>query len=456
MITLRILAALSDSFSFSAVPGSRWGRFSLKKAVLLTRPRVKTRTTCRVCENPLESIFSLGEHYVSNFLSPGEDDGIKVPLELVLCRRCRLLQLKHTVPADLLYRNYWYRSGTNKTMRDALADIANTGELLMHLQKGDSVLDIGCNDGTLLASYRTRGIYKIGFDPAENLASRSRELADKIVRDFFESESFQRDPDLREHRPKIVTSIAMFYDLEDPRRFVADVKKVMHPDGLWVVQMSYLPLMLKQNAFDNICHEHLEYYSLQSFEHLLKLHDFQIVDVELNDVNGGSFRAYARNLSADETIFGDETYRSLAAGRVRALREQETRMGLNETTTYIDFARWVERIKADVVSFIQEQVRRGKTVYAYGASTKGNTLLQYFKLDNSRIIAAADRNPDKWGKVTVGTHIPIVSEEEARVAKPDYFLVLPWHFVEEFQARERDYLLSGGRLIMPLPYFSLR
>ncbi len=131
-------------------------------------------------------------------------------------------------------------------------------------------------------------------------------------------------------------------------------------------------------------------------------------------------------------------------------------MGLNETTTYIDFARWVERIKADVVSFIQEQVRRGKTVYAYGASTKGNTLLQYFKLDNSRIIAAADRNPDKWGKVTVGTHIPIVSEEEARVAKPDYFLVLPWHFVEEFQARERDYLLSGGRLIMPLPYFSLR
>lgn len=455
MITLQILVALRASLSWVLCSGADGG-FSLKKAVLPTRPRVKTRTTCRVCESSLESIFSLGEHYVSNFLSPGGDDGIKVPLELVLCRLCRLLQLKHTVPAELLYRNYWYRSGTNKTMRDALADIANTAELLMHLREGDSVLDIGCNDGTLLASYKTGGVYKIGFDPAENLAPLSRKQADKIVSDFFGSESFQSDPDLREHRPKIVTSIAMFYDLEDPRRFVSDVKSVMHPNGLWVVQMSYLPLMLKQNAFDNICHEHLEYYSLQSFEYLLKLHDFQIVDVELNGVNGGSFRAYIRNLSADETIFGDATYRSLAAERVRALREQEIGMGLEDTKTYVEFATWLERIKADVVSFIQEQVRRGKTVYVYGASTKGNTLLQYFGLDNSLIAAAADRNPDKWGKMTVGTHIPIVSEEEARAAKPDYFLVLPWHFVEEFQARERDYLLCGGRLIMPLPYFSLR
>lgn len=416
---------------------------------------MKTRTTCRVCEGSLEPILSLGEHYVSNFLSPGEPDGMKAPLELVLCRRCHLLQLKHTVPGEAMYRNYWYRSGTNKSMRDALADISNKAELLIHLGEGDAVLDIGCNDGTLLASYKTGGIYKIGADPAENLAALSRKVVDKVIIDFFGAEAFWRDPDLKERRPKIVTSIAMFYDLEDPKKFVSDIKAVMHPDGLWVVQMSYLPLMLKQTAFDNICHEHLEYYSLQSLEYLLGLHGFEIVDVELNDVNGGSLRAYIRNHNADEKCFGDETYRSLAAERVRTLREQEIKMGLDDKSVYTEFAMWVERIKGDVVSFIKEQVQRGKTVYVYGASTKGNTLLQYFGLDSSLITAAAERNPDKWGRLTVGTHIPIISEEEARATKPDYFLVLPWHFIEEFKRREMEFLSSGGRFILPAPHFTL-
>jgi hypothetical protein len=179
------------------------------------------------------------------------------------------------------------------------------------------------------------------------------------------------------------------------------------------------------------------------------------VDVELNDVNGGSLRAYIRNHNADEKCFGDETYRSLAAERVRALREQEIKMGLDDQRVYTEFAMWVERIKGDVVSFIKEQVRRGKTVYVYGASTKGNTLLQYFGLDSSLITAAAERNPDKWGRLTVGTYIPIISEEEARLAKPDYFLVLPWHFIEEFKRREMEFLLSGGRFILPAPHFTL-
>lgn len=416
---------------------------------------MRTRTTCRVCDGPLDPILSLGELYVSDFPLPGEGDGIKAPLELVLCRHCRLLQLKHTVPAEKLYRNYWYRSGVNRTMREALADISNKAEMLMHLREGDTVLDIGCNDGTLLASYKTEDIYKIGFDPAENLASLSQEVADKIAVVFFDSEAFQRDPCLREHCPKIVTSIAMFYDLEDPNQFVADVKAVMHPDGLWVAQMSYLPLMLKQNAFDNICHEHLEYYSLQSFEYLLNLHDFEIVDVELNDVNGGSFRTYVRNLGADKDCFGDETCRGMAAERVRMLREQEVEMGLDDKEIYAEFAMWTKRVKGDVVGFIREQTQRGRTVYIYGASTKGNTLLQYFGLDSSFIVAASERNPNKWGRMTVGTHIPIVSEAEARSAKPDYFLVLPWHFIEEFKRREIDFLSAGGRFILPAPHFSL-
>jgi NDP-4-keto-2,6-dideoxyhexose 3-C-methyltransferase len=416
---------------------------------------MKTWHICRVCSSPVELVLSLGDQCVSNFLAPEEPDGLKAPLDLAICRQCWLLQLKHTVPADAMYKNYWYRSGTNQTMRGALADISNKAEDLIRLKEGESVLDIGCNDGTLLDSYRTRGIYKIGFDPAENLAISSRKVANKVLVGFFDADTFLAYPDVRELRPKIVTSIAMFYDLEEPRKFVSDIKRIMHPDGVWILQMSYLPLMLKQNDFGNICHEHLEYYSLQSLEYLLNLHDFVVSDVELNDVNGGSFRVYIRNRTADRNPFSDESYRQQAEARVRVLRESEASMELNQARPYREFADRVQRIKQDLVGFVQNQVKQNKKVYVYGASTKGNTMLQYFGLDNSLIAAAADRNPDKWGKVTVGSRIPIVSEAEARAAKPDYFLVLPWHFLKEFAMREKDYLASTGRFIVPMPEFGL-
>jgi len=354
-----------------------------------------------------------------------------------------------------MYQNYWYRSGTNQIMRNALADIANKAEHLQHLHEGDCVLDIGCNDGTLLAAYHAKGIYKVGFDPAKNLAMYSRKVSDKLVIGFFTGETYFAEAELAARRPKVITSIAMFYDLEDPNRFVSDVKKVLDKDGLWIIQMSYLPLMLKQNELGNVCHEHLEYYSLQSLEYLLQKHDFEIADAELNDINGGSLRAYIMNSNANQGVFADETYRELARERVQALRDEEKRLGLAEVGTYREFATWVERIKNDVVGFIRAEVSKGKKVFVYGASTKGNTLLQYFGLDHKLITAAAERNQDKWGKLTVGTHIPIVSEDEARAARPDYFLVLPWHFLEEFVARERNFLLSGGRFIVPMPHFTL-
>ncbi|MEI7466642.1 MAG: class I SAM-dependent methyltransferase [Chloroflexota bacterium] len=413
---------------------------------------MKIRNTCRVCNSALESILDLGEHHVSDFPNPNEAPAEKAPLELVLCRRCRLLQLRHTVDPNEMYRNYWYKSGTNQTMRLALADIANKAETLIHLKEGDAVLDIGCNDGTLLSSYRTGSVIKVGIDPS-NVAAQAQKLVDKLVVDFFTAENYQRE--MGEKRVKIVTSIAMFYDLEDPNRFVSDVKRVLDRDGLWIIQMSYLPLMLKTNEFGNICHEHLEYYSLQSLEYLLNLHGFEIVDVELNDINGGSLRAYIRNRGCAATGFGDETYRTLAADRVQAMRESEIKLGLADKQVYAEFAMRVERIRQDTVQFVRNAVANGKKVYVYGASTKGNTVLQYFGLNHTLITAAAERNPDKWGRVTVGTNIPIVSEAEARVAKPDYFLVLPWHFLEEFMAREHDYLYAGGRFIVPFPYFTL-
>jgi SAM-dependent methyltransferase len=403
----------------------------------------------------LEPVLSLGEQYVSGFVPPRQPDGPKAPLELVLCQQCRLLQLRHTVPGETMYQEYWYRSGTNQTMRNALADISASASELIALRSSDSVLDIGCNDGTLLNSYTVPGLYKIGFDPAENLAVFSRKVGDKILVGFFNSDTFLADPELRNRRPKVVTSIAMFYDLEDPNKFVSDIHRVMHPEGVWIVQMSYLPLMLKQNDFGNICHEHLEYYSLQSLEYLLNRHGFSVVDAELNDVNGGSIRALIRNRTADPNLFGDEAYRKQAAGRISRLRESEAELGLDRMMPYREFAERVEGIKRQVRDFIKDQVAQKKKIFVYGASTKGNTMLQYFGLDNSVIGAAAERNPDKWGMVTVGTRIPIISEAEARAAKPDYFLVLPWHFIDEFKAREHDYLSSTGKFIVPLPQFTL-
>jgi len=416
---------------------------------------MKTWNHCRVCGGSLDLILSLGEQYVSNFLAPDQPDGPKAPLQLVLCQQCWLLQLRHTVPGEMMYQEYWYRSGTNQTMREALADVSGSAAKLMHLKTGDSVLDIGCNDGTLLGSYAVHGLYKIGFDPADNLAVLSRKVADKVLVGSFDAERFVSDSDLAKVRPKVVTSIAMFYDLEDPQKFVMDIQRVMHPDGLWIIQMSYLPLMLKQNDFGNICHEHLEYYSLQSLEYLLDMHGFSIVDAHLNDVNGGSIRAYIRNGGANEDTFGDKLYRKQAADRLSRLRASEAELALDTANPYLEFGARVDKIKQQVSGFIREEVKRKKKVFVYGASTKGNTMLQYFELDHSIINAAAERNPEKWGKVTVGTRIPIVSEATARAANPDYFLVLPWHFIEEFKAREHAYLSSRGKFIVPLPHFEL-
>ncbi len=409
-------------------------------------------THCRVCKNDaLAPVLSLGNQYISDFVDSMAENA-SAPLELVICNAaeggCGLLQLKHTADQPALYRNYWYRSGINQTMRDALADITAKASKIADLQSGDYVIDTGSNDNTLLKSYNRSDIHRIGFEPATNLMPYAEDPNITVINDFFSAQPFLEKTNGKQ--AKIITSIAMFYDLEDPNAFVADIASCLAKDGLWIIQMAYLPSMLLDNIFDNICHEHLEYYSLLSLENLLSRHGLKVIDVELNDVNGGSYRTYIthEDNTAIKPIPG-------ATERIEALQNQEKTMQLDTLAPYLDFAREVETIKEKVTSFIKKEVENGKTVYVYGASTKGNTLLQYFELDYTVITAAAERNPDKWGKKTVGTLIPIISEEDARAAKPDYFLVLPWHFLSEFKNREQEYLQSGGKFIVPLPRFEI-
>ena len=412
-----------------------------------------TKEACRVCgHGPLTDIISLGDLYVTNFVDTAtESEQVRSPLDVVLCDPatggCGLLQLKHTFSADVMYRTYWYRSGINQTMRSELAGIAKKVEEIVPLAAGDAVVDIGSNDSTELRSYTVPGLKLIGFEPSKNLMQYAEPGVTKVINDYFTHAGWSAYAG--NAKAKAITAIAMFYDLDDPNAFVADIVKCLDDEGLFVVQQNYLPFMLRRNVFDNISHEHLEYYSLTTFKRLLDRHGLELVDVESNDVNGGSMRTYIRHRGKGTTLRIAEG----GAERVARILADEEKEGLNDRATYTAFAARIDAIREKLHAFIAGEVAAGKRVYAYGASTRGNTLLQYCDLDHTLIVAAAERNPDKWGRKTVGTLIPIVSEEEARTAKPDYFLVLPWQFLDEFVKREAAYLSGGGKFIVPLPEF---
>lgn len=417
---------------------------------------IKPIRSCRLCGGKhLLDILSLGEQGLSDFIDISDKSSVsKYPLELILCTGCSLLQLKHTTPPQKLYtERYGYRSGINQTMRDELSSITKQAESLISLKKGDIVLDIGCNDGTLLAEYKTPDIIRVGFDPVPSFVIHFEKALNpfgvknyKLFNDFFSKEPFLKE--FKGKKAKIITAISMFYDLDDPNTFVSDIKSCLDKNGLLVIQQNYLVGMLKQNAFDNIVHEHLEYYSLTSLENLLKKYHLEIFDVSESSINGGSFRTFIKH---EGSRLGTE------AGRIRVeqMRKKERSLNLTSPATYHDFAKRVKDITKKLYDFIKKEARKGKVVYIYGASTRGNTLLQACKLNSTLIKAAAERNSDKWGKKIASLGIPIISEEEARSNRPDFFLVLPWFFREEFLKREKAFLKRGGGMIFPLPKFEV-
>ena len=394
-----------------------------------------TRTSCRLCgSEELEDVFSLGEQYINDFV-PKEmvGKGLKAPLDLVICSKCSLLQLRHSAPQELLYsRHYWYRSGVTDTMRLALRDITEQIESMITLKSGDVVLDIGANDGTMLTTYTKEGIRKVGCEPADNLIPMLEENTRYVMHDFW---SYERYMELAKQwgfgKAKVITAIGMFYDLEDPNKFIKDAQMVLAEDGIFVAQLMCLTPMLEKNDLGNICHEHLEYYSLESLKYLFETNGLEMFRIEENNVNGGSYRIFARHYKGTGIKF----------------KEKYARKDI------LQFGKRIEINRRVCVEFIKAEVAKGKKVYVYGASTKGNVILQYYGLDNTLITAASERSPEKWGKYTIGSWIPIVSEEEARKAKPDYFLVLPWAFFDEFYLREKEWRLGGGKFIVPLPNF---
>lgn len=354
---------------------------------------------------------------------------------------CGLVQTRHTVPGSILYRSYWYRSGVNRTMTENLHGIAREAEGLVSLEPGDLVVDIGCNDGTLLDGYQAQQLKYLGFDPSD-VARYAREKGYEVIGDFFSGRRLaERYPD---QKAKAITSIAMFYDLEDPSAFVDDVASRLAEDGIWGMELHYLPLMLERNAFDAIVHEHLEYYSLAVLERLFAAAGLEAVAASVNDVNGGSIRL----------MIGHRGHHELRPEHHQALQDlrlMEFELALDAPAPYEKFATGAETVRDDLAKLCRSLTEEGKTIHVYGASTKGNTILQYAGLDHNLIPYAADRNADKWGSRTIRTEIPIISEEDSRAMEPDYYLVLPWHFLDEFLERESAFFERGGRFIVPMP-----
>jgi len=404
---------------------------------------------CRWCGNArLESILSLGvQHLTGVFPRSPHETVTSGPLELVKCigaDTCGLVQLRHTYASSEMYGdNYGYRSGLNQTMVRHLERTAGAILAKYPCQAGSIVLDIGSNDGTLL-SFMPNDTDRVGMDPTIVKYGQYYEPGVQAIPAFFSASTFRSHHGKR--RAEIITSIAMFYDLDDPQTFVRDIAEVLSPTGIWYFEQSYLPTMLTQNAYDTVCHEHLEYYALSQIQWMMGRCGLRVIDVQLNDVNGGSFSV---------TACHEQSHHRPNAEGIEALASQERSAQLELLAPYQAFAARVASHRERLLATIAAIRRSGATILGYGASTKGNVILQYCGLSTAEIPAIAEVNPDKYGAFTPGTNIPIISETEAHARNPDYFLVMPWHFRENLTQREAAYLKRGGKMLFPLPDISV-
>jgi hypothetical protein len=374
-----------------------------------------TRTTCRACnDDHLKTIIYFGEMYLPRWVKERDDELPKAPLDLVQCGGCGLLQLRHTVDPDLLYREFWYRSGMNQSMRNALISVVETG---MEFHHEGVWLDIGANDGYLLSQV-PRTFNRIACEPAQNFKQELAANSEQVVSDYFSAEAIGT-------QCHVITSAAMFYDLDDPNRFIEDVEKLLAKGGVWINQLNDAPTMMQSNAFDSICHEHLCYYDVPTLSKMYRRNGLSIRKLIYNDVNGGSVRVVATRTPKSDVTGMKKVDNDEATGFA-------TRVG-----------QWKERMGNLIVS------AKGP-VWGYGASTKGGTILQYLGL-NEHFVGIADKNPEKHGTMMAGCWIPVTDELALRRSGADMAIVLPWAFRDEFVRREESLRKSGTAMVFPLP-----
>jgi NDP-4-keto-2,6-dideoxyhexose 3-C-methyltransferase len=399
-------------------------------------------SACRLCgDSNLEDAVDLGIlAQAGRFPASREESVPKGPLRLTRCGNCALVQLRHTFALPELFGDgYGYRSGLNPSMVRHLGAIASWIESFAGLEAGDAVLDIGSNDATTLKAYKTRGLKLHGVDPSAASLRQYYPEGAVVTPDFFNAESAAAT--LKGKKAKAVTSIAMFYDLPDPLAFAEAVAGVLDRDGVWVLEQSYLPTMLERLAYDTICHEHLEYYGMRQIAWIAERAGLRPVSVSLNEANGGSFRV--------ALVRADSKYAPENEAFVESLLTRER----TETSPegLARFAARVEEHRGRLVEFLERSAKQGLRTYGYGASTKGNVVLQYCGIDERLLPGIAEVNESKFGAFTPGTRIPILSEADVKSKRPDQLLVLPWHFRDFIVEKEAAFLKGGGKLVFPLP-----
>jgi len=402
---------------------------------------------CRICGNKnLYKVVELGDMALTGVFPNKEEVVEKGPLTLLKCDErdgisCGLLQLAHNYTPEKLYGdNYGYRSGLNRSMVAHLAGIVTQIKNKVELKKGDVVLDIGSNDGTLLGLYDIEGLEYVGIDPTIKKFGFYYKQEIKKIPEFFSSKVFKES--VGNKKAKVITSIAMFYDLEHPLDIMSQIYEVLTDDGIWVLEQSYMPRMIDNVSYDTICHEHLEYYTIRQFSWMASRIGMKIVDIELNEANGASFRV---------TLAKKESLLKSNEKMVRAIVEAEEARNLSDPKTYEDFNKAIFKHKSELIEFVAKAKMEGKTVYGYGASTKGNVIIQLCNFTKNDLLAIGEVNDYKFGRFAPGTDIEIIPESEVKSRKPDYLLVLPWHFKDNIIGKEQEYLAGGGKLVFPLP-----
>ena len=404
-------------------------------------------TACRVCHgSDITDILTFGGQFLgSHFVEDNEQHPlakIKIPMTLVLCEQCGMVQLKQTFNRRVLYRDYFYRSGTNPMMRSALQDVVDEALAVAQPKPGDYVVDVGCNDGTMLSLISDQ-FHRIGVEPAENIDWSHLDQSIQVINDFFYAEKVVEAMD--GNRCKLLTSIAMLYSVEELNTFVAQAKQILADDGVWCIQISYLPETIRTLSFYDVCHEHLFYFSLQTISDLMQRHGLAVFDASTNSVNGGSVRLFVTH----------EENRLEPTDRLRQIAETEQKFRLTDGETYRSFSRQVDQLKGKVTGYLQRERDRGNLVIGLAASTKGNVLLQLFDIGKDLLPYISERSPEKVSLRTLGTDIELVSEQDARDLNPSCMLVLVWFFKDEIIKREREYLENGGTLLFPMPYCHL-
>lgn len=400
--------------------------------------------SCRNCrQKKLTKLFSLGKlSFTGKFSNTFTKNIPKAEIALVMCKKCKLVQLDRNFNPKYLYgKDYGYRSGINKTMTDHLSKTAILLSHKVHLKSSDSVLDIACNDGTLLKAYNNKKVTKVGIDPVISKFAKFYHKTTIQVSGFFSYNLLKKKG--IDQKFKIITALSVFYDLKNPNQFLKDVKKFLcEKEGIFLLEFADLLSIVKYKLFDTICHEHLEYYSAKVILMMLKRNDLKVIDIQTNDINGGSVRFFicARNAKYKINKINIKKYLI-----------EERKYQLEKINTFRVFFNRINIIKLKINNLIKNIKKRKKIIHGYGASTKGNVLLQYFNINKKQIPYIADRNPEKNGLYTPGTKINVISEEKSRNLNPDYYLVLPWHFKKEILLRERKIIKNGTKFIFPLP-----